>query len=508
MTGRRDADASTQARGAGVNLLTLIAQAAMPAFHVQLAQLLGRASYGLYVWANTVVEFGSAVTLFGMDIAVAREVALAREANDDARAIRAVATGLRLVLFTGLAVTLILGFGASTIAARAHMAGVEVPLRVLTLVPIAYHATTIFIVATQSRGVMKYDFWTRGIVQPLGLLIATTVLLRLGWGLFGAGVGVASAMVLTTCVAAFGYSRVFSIGATLRALVTGPMDREVLKTGLPMTAIALLWSLQGRLDNTVLGATQGAEASGAYGACMLYAITIGQMRSVFVPGLNAALPAMLIRDDRPAMNALIHRTQRWVALLTVPLLVLFAVFGRDLLTVFGKGFPDAAPALALLSVAQLLGAMSIPAQTIVVGSKRGASVVAAVASLGTQVVLLPILCRRYGMVGAATASMIGMFIAQVVQQVWAYRLYGVHGFSWALGRVYLAGLVAAVPGKVLLSILPLPPFPRFVLSVAGAAIVFVGAVVLLGLGKEEREWIISIRATLRRRLAFGRGPKA
>ncbi len=493
-------DASGQARGAGINLMTLVAQAAMPAFHVQLALFLGQGSYGLYVWSNTIVDFSSAVTLFGMDIAVSREVALAREANDDERAIRAVGSALRLVLLTGLAVTIALGLGAHAIASRANLPGVETPLRVLTLVPIAYHATTIFLVATQSRGIMHYDFWTRGLFQPLALLAATTVLLRVGLGLPGACGGVAGAMITTTVFAAYCYSRVFSLRRTLLAIVIGPMDRQVLRIGLPMTAIALLWSLQGRLDNTVLGAVQGPSATGAYGACMLYAITVGQMRSVFVPGLNAKLPALLVNGDREALSALIHRTQRWVALLAVPLVVLFAVFGRDLLTVFGKGFPDAAPALALLAIAQLLGAMSIPAQTIVIGSKRGASVVAAVASLAVQLVLLGPMCRRYGMVGAAGTAALGMFIAQAVQQIWAFRLYGVHGFSWALMRVYLAAAIAAVVGKALLVTLPLSALPRFFASVGAAAVVYLIALALLGLGEDERAWV----AAVRQRLPFGR----
>ena len=93
-------------------------------------------------------------------------------------------------------------------------------------------------------------------------------------------------------------------------------------------------------------APRGAAATGAYGACMLYAISIGQMRGVFVPGVQAALPALLVRGDREGMNALLQRTQRWVALLAAPLLVLFAVFGRELLVIFGRSFSDAAPAVA------------------------------------------------------------------------------------------------------------------------------------------------------------------
>ncbi len=499
------ADGSAQqARGAIVNLFTLVAQAAMPAFHVQLALLLGQASYGLYVWANIIVDFSSAVTLFGMDIAVSREVALARDAGDDARSARAVGTALRLVLLTGVALALILGFGGHAIAERASMPGVEAPLRVLSLVPIAYHATTILLIATQSRGVMKYDFWTRGLLQPLSLLVATTVLVRLGFGVVGAAAGVLFAMALTTAFALFCYRRLFSLGDTLGAVFSGPMDSAVLRAGIPMTAIGLLWSLQGRLDNTVLGATRGAAATGAYGACMLYAITIGQMRGVFIPGLHAALPALLVRGDRDGMNALLQRTQRWVVLLAAPLLVLFAVFGRELLIIFGRSFADAAPALGLLALAQLFGAMSLPAQTIVLGSRRGASIVAAGVSLGLQLLLLGPMCSRYGLVGAAATSAAGMLLAQVVQQVWAYHLYGVHGFSWALGRVFVACGIAAGAGRFMLSWLPISEVPRFFVSVPVAAVVYLVALVALGLGPEERAWLDALRA----RLPFGRRPEA
>lgn len=486
-------DAGRQVRSAAVNMLTLLAQASMPAFHVQLARLLGRGDYGLYVWSNTVVDLSSSITLFGMDVAVSRQVALAGEPE---RVARAVGTGLRVVLLSGLLVAAAVWLGADTIARRAGLDGVQGPLRALTAVPIAYHAATMFLVATQSRWRMRYDFWTRGVFQPLALLSATTLLLRLGGGVTGAALAVAGAMTLTALVAAWGYSRELPLGATLRAIVSGPWDREVLRTGLPMLLIGVVWSLQGRLDNTVLGAVRGAEATGAYGACTLYAITIGQMRGVFVPGLNAQLPPLIERDDRAAINAVIRRTQRWVAMLSLPLLVLFSVFGRDLLTVFGRTFPDAAPALALLSVAQLFAALSIPAQVLVLGPRRAPSVWAAVASLAVQAVLLQPLCARFGLVGAAGSAALGMLVAQSIQQVWSWRYYRVHGFSWGLLRVFVAAAVAAVAGRMVLDHAALSPLPRFVVGVALAAVTYLVALAALGLGDEERAWLAAIRRRL------------
>ena len=80
-------ESKREAHGIGINLLTLLAQAALPAFHVQLARFLHDSGYGVYTWSNTFVDMFSLLTLFGMDQAVARHVALAYAEKDDRAAV-------------------------------------------------------------------------------------------------------------------------------------------------------------------------------------------------------------------------------------------------------------------------------------------------------------------------------------------------------------------------------------------------------------------------------------
>ena len=107
------------ARGISVNLLTLLAQAAFPAFHVQLARRLGPTGYGIFLWCDYLLDLFSLLTLFGMDQAIQRRVAILHT-DDDAGAVRAVGTALRSVILSGLAVTLGLWVAAPFIAAARH----------------------------------------------------------------------------------------------------------------------------------------------------------------------------------------------------------------------------------------------------------------------------------------------------------------------------------------------------------------------------------------------------
>ncbi len=103
----------------------------------------------------------------------------------------------------------------------------------------------------------------------------------------------------------------------------------------------LVAALRGRIDAFWL-LRYGTEADvGAYNACMLYAVSLFQIRGAFYPVIAARLPALLDAGDRVALNEFLSRQVRWVALLATPLFVLFAGLGDGLLAVFGKGFTHA-----------------------------------------------------------------------------------------------------------------------------------------------------------------------
>ncbi len=492
-------DARRDLRGVGVNLLTLLAQASLPAFHVQLARFLGDNGYGLYTWSNALVDMLSVLTLLGMDVAVSREVSVAYARGDTARAVAATGTALRVVLVSGLVVALSIACAAPWIASSQHKPALLVPLRTLVVIPIAYHAASMFIVATQARQVMKYDFWTRGLFQPIALLVFTTVILRSGAGLTGACIAVAVGMCLTAGMAAWCYGRELPLGATLRAALRAPMDWKLVQMGLPLVATNMVWALQGRLDGLALGVWRGSAEVGAYNACILYVVSLGQVRSAFYPGVCATVPPALERGDLVGLNRYIQRQTRWVAALAMPLCVLFAGFGDGLLAIFGHGFLRGVPALAVLSVGYLASSLALPAYVLFLSGNARYSAAAGITCVALQCLLLPVLVPRWGLTGAALSAATGLVVSQVMQLVFTWRVTRVHGLSVGLAKVTAAALAGFGVGRAVFTWAPAGLAPRFFAGVGVAAAVYLATLVALGLEPDERDLVRRALDRLRKR---------
>jgi O-antigen/teichoic acid export membrane protein len=495
---RTDDGAQREATGAGVNLLALLAQAALPAFHVQLARMLGATGYGLYAWANAFVDMLSVLTLFGMDQAVQRQVALAAD-DDRKKAVAAVGTALRIVVVSGALVSLSIALAAPLVASAQGKPDLVPPLRMLALVPTFYHAATIFIVATQARQVMRWGFWTRGILQPLVLLALTTVVLQLGGGVGAAAAAVALGMGLTALAAAVFYGRELPLGPTVRLATTGQVDWDTVRYAVPLVLTNMAWAVSARIDAFFLGFVRDSADVGAYAACVLYVASASQIRGAFDPIVCALIPPALARGDIASLNVSIQRQTRWVALAVFPVCALFVGFGDPLLAIFGKDFARGATAMAILSVGHTVNAIALASFALPMGGHARYGALTAVLCVALQCVLLPTLVPRWGLTGAAISSAAGLIVAQTLQMTFAYRLTGVQGLSWGLLRIAGAAGGALLVGRLAFGALGGSLALRFFAGVGAAAIVYLALAASFALGPEERELLRGALARARRR---------
>ncbi len=493
-------DAHREAAGVGVNLLTLAAQASTPAFHIQLGRSLGTAGYGLYTTATSLVDVVSVFTLFGMDSVLLRRASIARDRKDEGAALDAVANALRVVLASGLFAGLVVALGAPWIAHWQHQPRLVTPLRALVVVPIAYHAASMFLLATQARMVMKFDFWTRGIFQPLALLGATGLALHLGGGLGWACVAVASAHSLTAILAGTFYGTLYSAPATLRRLVSLPYDPSVLRAGLPLLAMSLVAALRGRIDGILVQYYRGPEAAGAFNACLPYAATLFQLRAAFYPVIAANIPAMIERRDTAGLNAMLRRQTRWVALLAVPVFVLLAGFGDALLALHGRGFVRAHAAMGVLSFGYLLSSLSLGSYALPLSGNARFNVYAGLTSVAVQLVVPSLLIPRFGLVGAAGSFVLALLVSEAICLTFARARTGAQGLSLALLKPAAAGAAALVVGLVTSAAAAHRGVGFLASHAAGvgvAAVVYVAGVLALGLDPDDRAVAVGVAKRLR-----------
>jgi O-antigen/teichoic acid export membrane protein len=194
---------------------------------------------------------------------------------------------------------------------------------------------------------------------------------------------------------------------------------------------------------------------------------------------------------------------RWVASAAAPIAVTLFALRPRLLSLYGSGYAGGATAMGLLIAGHLINAVMGLTPYVVVMSGRSSlffwdNLGAAVLNLILSLLLVP----RYGVTGAAIASLSSLVGLLSVQALQAYLLEGVHPFEWALAKPFLAA-AAAFGVERAVGLLALPAAAQIVATIAVGAVVYAAALMALRPGEEERRFLLGIWGRLLRR---GRAP--
>jgi O-antigen/teichoic acid export membrane protein len=497
-TDARRHDVTIAARGSAVNYLAGLLQASVFLFHTIGARVFGPIAYGAYVFAWSVVEIGNKVTLAGLDKGVMRAVATARLTGDRQSEAVSLATAARVVAGVGAVVWLGLSVLAPSLSGAEH-AGTYAPvLRTLAPAVWLWAGMMVAVTATMATRTMRYNLVVRGIAYPVLMLgsLAAWVLLWPGGGGRAMAAAHLSALAATLACAALAFHRVFGLGSTCRAAFRAPLDRRLIAFSAPVGVAEVLNQALYRSDVIIIGMTLHDPALVAhYGACILLAEIISSIRYAFDPILSPVVAETAVSGDRARLDYNLKTLVRWVTLVGAPIFIGIVVFGDHLLSLWGPAYGDAFPALTVLAVAHLVNATLGLHQWVVVMSGRSRLDLANnAAAFAVVIVLALLLTPRYGLVGAASATLGGNLVFRTLQTLEAWSLLGVSGFSKGWGRVMLAAAASAGVQAGLRWTLPGSTWLASLVAFGLGAACYLLFLVALGLAPEERAIVARARA--------------
>lgn len=144
-----------------------------------------------------------------------------------------------------------------------------------------------------------------------------------------------------------------------RLSLSTPHLLELMKTGAPVCANSILWSISSRLEQLVLGRYFGPAVLGIYvvgGKLPELARTITQY-----PLADISLPAMSsLQNDRQKLVEAVRKGMELNALISIPIFVILAVSSRDLVPLlFGSQWTAAAPICSVLSIYAMVGVLQV-----------------------------------------------------------------------------------------------------------------------------------------------------
>jgi O-antigen/teichoic acid export membrane protein len=268
-----------------------------------------------------------------------------------------------------------------------------------------------------------------------------------------------------------------------------PIDRRMLiRFGLPAWGSKMIETTRGQLFPLMLGSLASFESSGAFAASRRVVAApnsvIASLNQVYSPQASR----LYLGQRRDELAVLFKSMGKWSFSLAFPLFCLIVAFPKEILSVFGRGFEGAGPALVVLSFAMLFNFATGPVTTtlIVIGRPRLALLdylVVLAAEVGLAFALIP----RLGLMGAAVARLVGTALNNVVPLGQVWRILRIHPYRLDYWKPIAAALVGTGVAVIAVRILGLPVGPPAAIVGAGVlGLVYLGLFVAFGLSAEDR----------------------
>ncbi len=399
---------ATLARGALINTIAFLASNLRGIFTFLVARLLGNAVLGVFGLAWAAMELVSKFCTLGFDYSAIAYIAKAEGAGDHARSRRVRQTAL-LVSFSS---SLLLGLGGFFLVWNFGRAAGWRPefVQACAVMLLALPGVTLYRVNTAlSRGmtVMHHDIYSRGLTESFGTAAALLIAFTLGARQLAPEFAGIAGTLASGLVAYFLARRLFARRSPATAQPNDKLVSSLLRDSAPIALYDLLNIGIMRIDLIMLGWFVGRAPGVTLQTLGIYAAAVevggglrkvsGSFTPIFTPVVARQIGARQIREAEASYGYL----ARWMLAILLPSVVVLALAGGTIMTLFGPTFYRGGIWAAIIGCGCALNAFVSLGETILMVERPQINLlnssIALLAAVGLNLVLIP----AYGALGAA-----------------------------------------------------------------------------------------------------------
>ncbi|ELZ40224.1 lipopolysaccharide biosynthesis protein [Halorubrum tebenquichense] len=397
---------------------------------------LGPTAYGVYALAWRIAQLCSRLVTFGSVPAIQRY--LPEYADDPGR--RSAVAGLAYATTVGFGVAFAAGvwvaapaINARTVTEPAFPGTMRAFGVLVGLLGVVMVASALFRAVGSARGEILFNKLLRPGVRLVGALAA----LALGYSV----VGVAGAIVAATAVLAAAAVPLSASVTGVRPSIRGVRGeaRRFYDHAAPVAMSSLGKVFQNRVDVLLVGALLTATAAGVYNV-VLVVIAVAWIPLLSFNQLLPPVASELYASDRTeTLNAVYGSVTRQIVTAVVPVIAVIAVFGREILGLFGDpyvaGYLPLVVYLGGVFVGSAVGATGwLLMMTDHQYARMALDWLLAVLNVGLTYAFVV----RYGLVGAALGTSLAIAVQNGIQVVLLRHFEGL----WPFDRTFLPPLAA------------------------------------------------------------------
>jgi len=397
-----------------------------------LARLLGAKEYGVYAYAISWAQLLAVPAVTGLNTLLMREVAKYKALEDWGSLRGILRWSDRVVLLTSIGIAAVFSLIVWFLQGKFSPEVRSALWIAMGLVPLLS-----FLLLRQG-GLQGLGHVVEAQVPQFFLLPATFLVLTVGvYFSFGLSGAVAAGIRLIAGLVAV-LAALFLLRKYLPEPVTGvpPLyrRREWLRSALPLLFVGAAGIINQRISTVMAGAMLGPEAAGIFNVALKASSLVSfALMAVNMP-LAPAVAELYAKGKKERLQRLVTKSARVALLGSLPVALVMILFGREVLSIFGKDFIGGSSVLAILSAGQLInvamGSVALLLNMTVYEEDTAKGIgIAALANVVLNAALVPLL----GINGAAVAGAVSMATWNILLAWWVYKKFGI--CSTALGSL-------------------------------------------------------------------------
>lgn len=453
-------------------------------FGMYFARALGPAEFGLYALGMTVFNIAVLFAPLGMETTVMKFVSQEAGSRGMVSARKTIVSGAGVAAGIGLVLSLCMLLFSDVLAHRLFGKPELAPVLSLLALGIPLAAvSSVVLPSIQALGQVRMMTLIRNGLEPVGKFLLAATAVWIGFGLAGV-LGALLIVFLVSLVLSVWYLRRLTNFRFERQVVPGGLEaKALLAFSMPLVISNLFGIVAPRSDMLTIGAHLASQDIAVYAVASQTATVLVLILGAFDTAIMPTIGGLLAKQEVRQLAEVSKAAARWAMTLSLFVFVQLALFGGDILRLFGPTFENGALCLIILAAGHLVASAAVSSTGIILMSGHSKiimfnSILIGVALILSNVVLVP----RFGIIGAACATSVCIVSSSLLCAIEAKRFSGVIPYSWRQLKPLCAGALALAIGALLKS-----TFTEASVLLLASIMAVIYAGILVGFGLEARD---------------------
>jgi len=411
-------------------------------FTALLARFVGVQYLGIYSLGNSITNIAGVFSRAGTDVGLMRFISK-RDLNKDRESIK---NDIRSTLKMGIVFSitvmivqiLLSGWLVETVFEESSLLRI---ILIIYAVSIPFTAlTTIATFATQGFQLLKYKIFVEYILNPTVLIVSMIFL----YFVFSSELAIILPTLLTG-IAGFTIANYFLnkvAGVNILNIGNISFNREIFTYSIPIMFTMILGSLLHWMDIMMLGYFTNVETVGLYHPAVR---TAGLQQSILIAFTGIFAPMFskyFTQNNFTGMHHIYKLVTRWILTLVIPVFILIILFSTKIMLLFGADFIQSSGVLIILSIGtSIFAVFGVSSTALVVSGYQKLNLVNALIVTILNICLNIILIPKYGIMGAAWATLSSMIFIALVRLIETRIFLKINPFNEKVFKPILAGIL-------------------------------------------------------------------